>query len=84
MRDFGYRFQATLAELRELLRKYRDSAPGPDGIPYSAWAACPDSMLENLLWIYREIVAGRLVPGGDFNFSLLALLTPAAGGAQRG
>ena len=44
--------------LTKIIRSASDSAPGPDGIPYSAWAACPRAsasvlyaMMSHALWV---------------------------------
>jgi len=45
-----------------LVRATHDSAPGPDGIPYAAWRALPDSCLHALYGVYLDLLAGAVEP----------------------
>ena len=41
----------------DIIKKVKDSATGPNGIPYSAYAACPDTsaqILENTMELFGE------------------------------
>ena len=40
----------------------KDSAPGPDGIPYSAWGLLPDVTVDTLLSYFFDIVNGTALP----------------------
>ena len=40
----------------------KDSAPGPDGIPYSAWRLLPDVTVDTLLSYFYDIVNGTALP----------------------
>ena len=40
----------------------KDSAPGPDGIPYSAWRLLPDVTVDALLSYFYDIVNGTALP----------------------
>ena len=40
----------------------KDFAPGPDGIPYSAWRLLPDVMVDTLLSYFFDIVNGTALP----------------------
>ena len=40
----------------------KDSAPGPDGIPYSAWRLLPDVTVDTLLSYFFDIVNGTALP----------------------
>ena len=50
-----------------------DSAPGPDGIPYSAWARAPRPIRVALYAAFDAFLHGQSLPD-DFNHAFLALL----------
>lgn len=57
----------------EVVRALGDSACGPDGIPYAAWANAPDSAIYILYRLYCSLfVKGNVAE--DFNHSWLVLL----------
>eukprot|EP00973_Karenia_brevis_P095703 12428706-Karenia_brevis.AAC.1 len=61
-----------------------DSAPGVDGIPYSAYKACVDVISELLYKLSRQVATyGAPIPG--FNFELLAFIAkkPSSLGSTR-
>ena len=60
--------------LRDFLELVSDSAPGPDGIPYSAWKAAGETGVETLYQICLSLQSGR-PPPIRFNFSLVLFLT---------
>eukprot|EP00959_Pyramimonas_sp_CCMP1952_P348678 7304531-Pyramimonas_sp.AAC.1 len=63
----------TLCKMQSLMRKLNNSAPGPDGIPHTAWKRIPSSA-QLLLEVALEVVKGYPVPL-DFNDSLM-IFTP--------
>ena len=63
----------TFDEFMECLSGLRDSAPGPDGIPYSAWLYSTTSTHHLLYDLYIDfITTGHLPP--SFNHSNLVFL----------
>jgi hypothetical protein len=60
-------------EFRSLLMAMDDSAPGPDGLPYSALQHAPASIHLFLYKCYEDIIAGKAVPN-NFNESYLTFL----------
>ena len=67
---------AGLGDVEELLLHLKASAPGPDGIPYGAWAALGFFGAQLLYEAYLALVNGRPPPEG-FNFSLMVFLMKA-------
>ena len=57
----------------EFLQKLFDSAPGPDGVPYSAWVATFEFTAEFVLAALNSLLGGRAPPPG-FNRSLMVFL----------
>jgi endonuclease/exonuclease/phosphatase family metal-dependent hydrolase len=57
----------------DIALRARDSAPGPDGLPYSAWSNADPRTLNLIFDAYSELVAGRPLPEG-FNRSLMVLI----------
>ena len=64
----------SLVDFMELLRRFKHSAPGPDGIPYAGWKAAGKKGAETLLAVSRALQAGQLPPRG-FN-AQLAIFVP--------
>ena len=60
-------------EFWEIALRARDSAPGPDGLPYSAWSQADPRALNTIFDAYSELVDGRPLPEG-FNRSLMVLI----------
>ena len=58
---------------RNIIMASRDSAPGPDGIPYSAWKIAPLHVLEALHLCYSSWIDYGALPHG-FGHSYLWLL----------
>ena len=60
------RFQwfAGLGDVEELLLHLKASAPGPDGVPYGAWAALGFFGVQLLYEAYLALVNGRPPPDG--------------------
>ena len=56
-----------------LLRRMKDSAPGPDGIPYSAWAHSSSEVRKWLFEAYLRWIQGSALPE-KFNHSYLVFL----------
>ena len=63
----------SLDDVKFALSHSKDSTPGPDGIPFSAWRATVDLAAPILLGTLLDIQAGITPPTG-FNFGLLFLL----------
>jgi endonuclease/exonuclease/phosphatase family metal-dependent hydrolase len=57
----------------QILQRARDSAPGPDGLPYSAWANAPTHILDELYTMYTDLLSGVELPL-DFNRCFLACI----------
>ena len=53
--------------------KKRDTGPGPDDVPYSAWRAAPGIFQEALYGVYWNLLGGRQ-PHSDFNCALLPFI----------
>ena len=71
------RWEATLIELEALLPRLRDSAPGPDGVPYSAWSATSSTTIHYLWQAYKALLAGD-TPPVEFLASLMVFLPTGA------
>ena len=56
-----------------LLKHMRDSAPGPDGLPYSAWARAPACVKQLLFVAYSAFLRGEDLSCG-FNHAFMAIL----------
>ena len=72
------RFQGDLrpipfADFCGIVTPRKDSAPGPDGIPFSAWAVPIAELHECLYSCYLQMCGGRLPPQG-FNESLMTMI----------
>eukprot|EP00973_Karenia_brevis_P094633 12423413-Karenia_brevis.AAC.1 len=57
----------------EIVNNLVESAPGPDGIRYSAWSKDPYRVKQILYVAYRSWIAGHALPE-DFNYAFLCLL----------
>ena len=59
------RWERTIRELEELLQRLNNSAPGPDGIPYAAWAATVVAGTDTAVRIkeLRDMTPGYPLPG---------------------
>jgi hypothetical protein len=57
----------------QILQRARDSAPGPDGLPYSAWSNAPTHILDELYTMYTDLLSGVELPA-DFNRCFLACI----------
>ena len=55
------------------LRRAKNSAPGPDGLPYAAWLACGDSGASTLHGILLDVCDGR-IPATPFNDTNIVFL----------
>ena len=60
-------------EFLDLLQRLRDSAPGPDGLPYSIWKHTASTLAEFLWAALQALLAGAPPPPG-FNSSILVFL----------
>jgi hypothetical protein len=56
-----------------ILHRARDSAPGPDGLPYSAWSGASRHVQDDLYTMYTDIMNGSELPPG-FNRCFLACI----------
>ena len=56
-----------------IIRNLKDSACGPDGIPYSAWKHAPEQAIYMLYRLYCSLFGDDDL-SDDFNFSWLVLL----------
>ena len=70
----GINWIVPLAEFEKLIERCTDSATGPDGLPYSAWANSPARLRTALHNLYVSLVSSDLEPGADFNYAWLLLL----------
>ena len=64
----------TYSEFGVLAARASDSAPGGDGIPYSAWAVAPSVAMETLYEIYCGCCEGELNIPASFNEFLLVFI----------
>ena len=71
------RMDATVIDLEALLPRLRDSAPGPDGVPYSAWSATSSTTIHYLWQAYKALLAGD-TPPVEFLASLMVFLPKGA------
>jgi hypothetical protein len=62
-----------LDEVLDSLTRTKNTAPGPDGIPFAAWRAAPDLAGQALLGALDLLLTGVTPPAG-FNHALLFLL----------
>ncbi|CAK0838651.1 unnamed protein product [Prorocentrum cordatum] len=62
----------SISDMRRVLARVSDSAPGPDRLPYSAWQA-NDKFVECLFGMMLHIFAGHPVPPG-LNYGDLVML----------
>src|SRR6185437_11597663 len=62
-----------LDSVLEAIAKSKNTAAGPDGIPFAAWRAAPDLAAPLLLGVLQAIFRGHNPPEG-FNLGLLFLL----------
>ena len=60
-------------EFAKILSQTGDTAPGSDGVPYSAWRRAPKEVVHILYQAYKAWMQGAAVPD-DFNFAYLALI----------
>jgi hypothetical protein len=63
----------SFVEFDGVLKYMSDSAPGPDGIPYSAWAKSSKSVRSWLHEAYTRWIEGAVLPEG-FNHSFMVFL----------
>jgi endonuclease/exonuclease/phosphatase family metal-dependent hydrolase len=61
------------ADFLTILNRARDSAPGPDGLPYSAWANSPAHIHDELFTMYAGLLDGEDLPA-MFNHCYLACI----------
>ena len=59
--------------IQKFLRRAKNSAPGPDGLPYAAWLACGDSGASTLHGILLDVCDGR-IPATSFNDTNIVFL----------
>ena len=57
----------------KLIKRCIDSATGPDGLPYSAWANAPASFREALYGLYASLLSTDTLPCVGFNYAWLLL-----------
>eukprot|EP00959_Pyramimonas_sp_CCMP1952_P029878 626931-Pyramimonas_sp.AAC.1 len=57
-------------EFRSIVVHRKDSAAGPDGVPYSGWKNGGETVLSALYAAYRALLRGACPPSG-FNFGQL-------------
>jgi hypothetical protein len=57
----------------EVMAKPRDSAPGPDGIPFGAWRAAGPAFYDIMFSAFSSFMSGALLPDG-FNECNLAFI----------
>ena len=60
-------------EVQELMKHTRDSAPGPDGIPYSAWSQGGSHFVDILCEAYTALLHHGCVDQ-DFNINNMAFI----------
>jgi hypothetical protein len=60
----GFDWDITFKDFSSILHHLPDSAPGPDGIPYSAWGRADDKILQLLFEFYCDILNGKVLPKG--------------------
>ena len=58
-----------------------DSAPGLDGLPYSAWANGGSKSLDYIIRLLNNMLAGDDIPA-DVNFGLFVFIPKSDEGAQ--
>ena len=61
-------------DFNKIIARCTDSATGPDGLPYSAWANAPDSIRKSLYDLYVALLSTDTQPGASFNYAWLMLL----------
>jgi hypothetical protein len=69
----NFDWDITDSDIDFALNHYQDSAPGPDGIPYSAWGKAHDSVKDILKAGCREFLQGQPLPP-NFNKSSIVFL----------
>ena len=69
----GICWRLDLIQFRELVARPRDSAPGPDGIPYAAWRNAGTCISDVLFNAYAAFMDGVPLPEG-FNECILAFI----------
>ena len=65
---------------REMMLHTADSAPGPDGIPYSAWCALELKGAQLLHDMYKQLMVASPSPPEDAMASLFAFLAKGIDG----
>jgi hypothetical protein len=60
-------------QFREIVARPREGAPGPDGIPYSAWRLAGTALMDVLFEAYDAFMNGDSLPE-DFNECLLVFI----------
>jgi hypothetical protein len=79
----GIAWELDRIEFGELVARPRDGAPGPDGIPYSAWRCAGDPLLDVLFNAYEAFLQGTPLPEG-FNNSLMVFIPKGEEESDRG
>jgi hypothetical protein len=59
-------WEISFSTFSRILYSMPDSAPGPDGVPYSAWARADDHIAQHLFQYYCEVLEGKPLPD-NFN-----------------
>ena len=52
----GISFEMDYEQVKEMIGRLHDSAPGPDGVPYSAWAALGSNSIHMIKAMYDEFL----------------------------
>jgi hypothetical protein len=60
-------------QFREIISRPREGAPGPDGIPYTAWRLAGTDLTDILYEAYAAFMSGEVLPA-DFNECLLVFI----------
>ncbi len=68
---------------RELVARPREGAPGPDGIPYSAWRLAGTVFMDILFEAYEAFMLGQALPE-DFNECLMVFIPKGDEPGDRG
>eukprot|EP00959_Pyramimonas_sp_CCMP1952_P069229 1444835-Pyramimonas_sp.AAC.1 len=76
---------ADRASLAQLVSKKKDTAPGPDGVPYSAWRVAGDIAIDTLHEAFLHLMSGNPQAPQQLNYCRAAFLpkgTIENGGAE--
>ena len=71
--DYGDSWEISESYLEKLLDKPKQSSPGPDGIPFSAFS-CVKSISKQVFWACASDLLQGGAPPQEFNHALLVLL----------